>query len=172
MRYAIAFAGWIGFLGIAAANGADEWANYRPTTLQAIFDAQLPGIVGLALPNQSVILDAPEPSSVRVTYTGKQRRLSPAGMELLKEWLENYQLKTPSVPEIHSEYLFLEGGKEYWLAVQPGSETRMLATLHSGDMVTLYIALLGESYPAGKQPPSLQGGRPITWLFVVDGFAN
>jgi hypothetical protein len=150
---------------------ADEgWDDFKPSTLRALIDEQLSSVLAFAVPNSAYEVFVGTPSRVRVTYTGKHRPLSTERANLLRQWNNTYTQDPSQFAAFRSEFLFLEGAEEHWLAVQAGPEQRMIKDLAPGDTVTLFVVLLGDCYPAGSQPPSLKGARPISWLFVVDHF--
>lgn len=84
------------------------------------------------------------PSRVRVTYAGSARPLPRIKKEVLRQWARLYA----GFPESYTapyetELLFIENGKEYWLAVKKGALAHFERELKQGEAVELYLIRVG-----------------------------
>jgi hypothetical protein len=101
-------------------------------------------------------------SRVKVEFAGQQRPVSPEHRELMKMWskLQNVGKKTMSLYE--SEFLFKEGGREYWIPVQKKVAEAILKELRANDMITLFVVHVGGRKAALKSD--------FEWLFLSSAF--
>jgi hypothetical protein len=84
------------------------------------------------------------PSRVRVTYTGSVRELPEIKKEVLRQWARLYAGFPEGYTEPYqSEMLFIEDGKEHWLAVRTTSLPQLKQQLKKRDVVDLFLIRVG-----------------------------
>jgi hypothetical protein len=160
-------------LGTSAASAQGDRSLYFPTTIRTILDGELAPALADDIPNASVAVGAGsregKAALVRAVYTGAHRPVSREKTEILDQYVRSYLPDRRRV-SVAGEYLFREGGQDYWLIVQPGAADTMTTQLQPGDTVNLFVSWLGYSFPRGVGHPSVGGTRPITWAIIVDFF--
>jgi hypothetical protein len=159
-------------VGLEAQSDFDDLDKYQPGTLQGIINSELPYMVATGKIDYHATSNVASGHAllrVQVRYTGQRRPLSPLRKGLLRDWNN----AGGNIPEgaYKSEYLFMEGSNEHWLALVSNLEESMNA-VRPGSLPLLFVQYLGNSYPAGEETPSLKGVRRVTWLFVINAFSE
>jgi hypothetical protein len=114
--------------------------------------AQESGAESLGNKEETMIVHADIlPSRVRVIYTGSARPLPQIKQEVLRQWARLYA----GFPEgytkpYETEMLFIEDGREHWLAVKKESLPRLKRELKQGDAVDLYLIRVGAAKASGE----------------------
>lgn len=135
---------------------------YRPGTLQGLIDRNTASVTADTQPGRPSIAISGHsfPTRVRVIYLGQRRPLVAERRLLLAGWARGIRGDSSIADAYVNEYLFREGDREHWLAVQKVLEPSMAQELKAGDPVALYVAWFGAHH----------AGAEITWLFSVNEF--
>ena len=93
------------------------------------------------------------PSRVRAAYARSARPIPRIKKEVLHQWARLYAGSPEGYTEPYeTEMLFIEDGREYWLAVRKQSLPR-LEELKQGEWVDLYLIRVGAAKtPGGREP--------------------
>jgi hypothetical protein len=141
---------------------AQDWSRYRPGTLQEVIDqhdASVHASGGGGIENW-VISSKDFARRAHLTYLGEHRPMSPERVELLRRWVRVLGVNPAVLNQFANEYLFREGEREHWLAVQKVLEGPLDQEVLPGQPVDLYVVFIGGYYAGG----------PVTWLFLVNEF--
>ena len=132
-------------------------ADYQPRTLSEV--AAMGNAGGRAGKESGVVLFGDLlPSRVRVTYGGSTRPLSGTRKGVLHEWAQNFAgAPTHYTAHYVAEALFLEGGTQHWLAVDP---LKLGKELTQGEALDLFVIRLA----------SIGSAREREWLILVESF--
>lgn len=149
------------------------WDRYRPGSLTlVIHDAD--SAIRAALNDTTISRSVQEgakhgsdhflgddfPTLATVTYTGQSRPIDQTRRELIDKWGRSFRRDSTLVNDFHREYLFKERDTLLWLPVQDAVASFFPKELRPGQLVSLYVMLLGGSYKEGA----------ITWAFIVNEF--
>jgi hypothetical protein len=134
--------------------------DYQPRTLKEIF-AMKPDPKDLRDKQDRLVVTADIlPSVVRVTYTGSTRSIPQFQKEAIHQWARLYAGSMEHYTEPYQdEMLFLEGGKQYWLAVQKNSALAK-RELSKGEALKLYLIRVGAAIVGDK----------FDWTLLVEDF--
>jgi hypothetical protein len=100
------------------------------------------------------------PSLPNIEYLDAGRPTSDHRLELIRLWIETYEIPDEA-PEVYaSELLFREGGQDLWLPVRRAVIEELESAAASGDTLTLYVVWVG----------ALRTGADIDWVFLVYGY--
>lgn len=118
--------------------------DYKPRALKELETRQ--GEAGNRGNKEETMIVTSEivPSRVNATYTGSRKPIPEIKKEVLRQWARLYA----GAPEFYTkpyetELLFLEGGKEHWLAVKKELIPLLEEQLKKGDAVDLYLIRVG-----------------------------
>jgi hypothetical protein len=138
--------------------------RYAPGTIQALIDSNEADIrreANDSVPNW-IVSGNSFPRRTTVVFTGERRPLDPLRQQLLLRWGWGIRHDSTIARRFTTEYLFREGGRDHWLAVQSVLEPDIARELAAGDTVTLFVAWFGAHFRDGT----------MTWLFSVNDFAS
>lgn len=101
------------------------------------------------------------PSRVRVTYIGSTRSLPQGKKDVLQKWARQFAGNPDhyTVP-YETEILFIEDGREHWLAVKKKFVPQLEKELKEGEAVDLYVIRLGGVRTADEWE----------WVILVESF--
>lgn len=113
---------------------------------------------------QIMISANPFYSAIRFEYGGQSRIVSKDRLSLFKLWGVSMGIRSDRgvdpMEMIEKEYLFRECGKDYWIPVQKPAARDLPSELKSGDMITLYLMMVGGTESNGKWD----------WMFFTNSF--
>ena len=101
------------------------------------------------------------PSRILLTYTGRERPISPTRSSFIQVYFERVRHQ-PLAVHFDDELLFLEDSTEYWLAVQSQLVPYFTRELTPGDRVWVYLVWPGGTERAGR----------ADWVFLVNDFQH
>ena len=118
--------------------------DYKPRTLKEV-TTKSSDEESLSNKEETMILQSDFlPSRVRATYKGSARNLPQIKRELLRQCALRYA----GSPEFYtvpyqSEMLFVENGKDYWLAVKKDLIPKIQQQFNMGEKVDLFLLRMG-----------------------------
>jgi hypothetical protein len=118
--------------------------DYQPRTLKEVVTIET-AVKGSHEGEDGIILHGNIlPSRVRVIYKGLTRPLPHSKKEVIIKWARQFA----GFPEFYTkpyetEILFIEDGREYWLAVKKDLVPQLGKELKDGEAVDLYVIRLG-----------------------------
>ena len=106
----------------------------------------------------------PRKVKIRATlaFTGDVRPVSDRRQRLLDLWFEDNGFPGRATALMSDEARFLDGEKEYWIAVQNSFLKELRKTKKKGELVSLNIILAG----------GIRTGDAIDWFFLTGGVAQ
>jgi hypothetical protein len=85
----------------------------------------------------------PLKSRVKVTYTGRFKRMSDERRQILEAWFNTTDQRPGLIDVFQHEYLFKEGATEYWIPVQTKIGEEMREDVDVGDKISVFVAWIG-----------------------------
>jgi len=82
-------------------------------------------------------------SKMPVIFTGQSRPMLAARKEFVSNWAGVFGQPKEYAERYETEYLYKEGGVEYWLGTQTPVAKYFPKELKPGDTITLYVVSLG-----------------------------
>lgn len=132
----------IGALSCAAQNKF-PYNEYDPRTVAELVQNGTAAIPP-NLTTKYMMLDAkPFYSAIRLKYVGTSRPVPPEKKEVFKMWQESMRPNADITALIDNEYLFRECDAEYWIPVQKQVAAYFPKELKSGDLITVYLMVIG-----------------------------
>ena len=93
-------------------------------------------------------------------FLGERRELTDEDRTLLQTWARTLGISADAPSMFHHRYLFQEGKRQYWLAVQAPVAEYFAAELPSGAMADVLVAWVGARVDS----------TGIQWMFIVNEF--
>ncbi|MFN2531945.1 MAG: hypothetical protein ABR555_11665 [Pyrinomonadaceae bacterium] len=118
--------------------------DYQPRTVREIISME-PDPEDLNDKQERLVVTRNDlPSRVRVTFTGKTRRIPELKRQVIRQWARLYAGAIEHYTEPYqSEMLFIENGASYWLAIRKGSAFSAKRQFKKGEVLELYLIRLG-----------------------------
>jgi hypothetical protein len=125
----------------------DHWDQYQHWTLQSIIDAHQGAAAELdadSSGDKKALLTAESfPSKVTLTYLGKSRPLEGKRQILVKYWAKMMGRPDDTSDIFGTEFLFREGDRELWVAVQKPLLDPLPKEVAIGRQLTAYVMWMG-----------------------------
>lgn len=128
-------------------------ADYRPRTLSELTTLQPDDVSD----DPAIVVHADLlPSRVKVVYEGATRPLPDIRKRVIAEWANQFA----GAPDFYTkayetEKVFVEDGKNYWLAVKQELLAQLAQNLKKGDRVELFLIKPGSTCVENKPEPVL-----------------
>jgi hypothetical protein len=154
-------AGWL--MGPSLASGQLPWEYYQRRSVAGVIAQQRDVVLRTFAEErgQRVFLGGSSfPSLPNIQYPGSTRGTSARRLELIRLWIQTYEIPDETTDDYTRELLFLEDGLELWLPVRRAVMEELERTAASGDPLTLYVVWVG----------ALRAGADVEWVFLVYGF--
>jgi hypothetical protein len=144
--------------GMKRARTADD---YQPRTLRAIAANGSEAVARGEADGETILIGDLYPSHVRVMNTGATRDMPDRRKELIRSWANRFAgaVETYTLP-YQTEYLFVENGVEYWIAVRTQSLPDFEQSFKNGEPVELNLIRLG----------GIRTGGNWEWVMLVESF--
>lgn len=137
------------------------WDDFKRRTLKEIVSIDAKEIRDSERENRVIFHADMLLSVVRVKYTGKSRPISDVKKGFLKTWAQTFSQNAEEyAANYERDFLFTEGGVEYWLPVQKKVSAYFPKELKEGDDVDIYIVRAG----------GVCSKKVCDWLFLVEEF--
>lgn len=125
-----------------------------------MFADLLGGMLPAANKTESTVLSAINfPNSVKVSFTGKIRKLSKQRKEIVNKWLKDYAEKPDARYFYVNEIEVEEDGAKYWVMAHENIVVTPLKSIAQKDSVVLKMKILGYSTK----------GKTIEYYLLADG---
>jgi hypothetical protein len=153
---------------IAAASGAAAagfpYDQFTRTTLHALVApmAQEAAALDGSAPSLIIIDPTRQRDVVHVTYRGQHRPVDAATAAHLEIFEKTLRASNSTAKLYQEEYLFSEGGADYWLPVQAPVAANFDRELKPDDQIDLYIVLTGGLRLSGSWK----------WVLTVEEFQH
>jgi hypothetical protein len=95
-------------------------------------------------------------TKARLVFTGDVRPIPPRRQLLIDVWFEKYRFPVSAASLIANEARFLEGGKEYWIAVRNTTLEELRKAPKKNEPVVLNTILAG----------GIRNGDSVDWVFI------
>ncbi|HVF45305.1 MAG TPA: hypothetical protein VM936_19925 [Pyrinomonadaceae bacterium] len=163
----------------AAASAQSDWDTYPARSIADLISAHS----GEGLPKADIAVSAnPFPSKTVITYTGRHRPLGEYKKSFIRLWVETRDVPAGNADMLAEEYLFKEGGKEYWLPVHRQLVPFFDKELKPGDEITAFFFFLGgydekkliekdkSKDKKEKEKASAAAVAGMEWVFALEEF--
>jgi hypothetical protein len=108
------------------------------------------------LTTKYMMLDAkPFYSTIRLKYVGTSCPIAAERKEVFKMYQESMRPNVDVPSLIDNEYLFRECDTDYWIPVQKQVAAYFPKELKAGDMITVYLMVIGGVRLAPRMPTNL-----------------
>lgn len=127
-------------MGTTALAQGFPWEIFKPRTLKEVNSITAKAV----RPDDSMFLATNLlESKATVTFTGKSRPLPPSRRTFITTWAGVFGHPADYANLYEREYLYKEGGDEYWLPTQAPVTKYFDKELKEGDKMTLYLVSIG-----------------------------
>jgi hypothetical protein len=142
------------FASGAHAQDTFPYDKYDPRTVAELVQA---GAASVALDkntaNVHMMLDAkPFYSAIRLKYMGTSRPVPAERKQVIRAYQDSMRPSVDIPSLIDNEYLFRECETEYWIPVQKQVAAYFPKELKPGDMITVYLMVIGGIKLSPKDP--------------------
>ena len=120
------------------------WDDFKRRTLKEMVSIDAKEIQDSERENRVIFHADMLLSVIRVKYMGKSRPISDVKKDFLKKWAQTFAGNAEAyAAHYERDFLFTEGGVEYWLPVQKKVSTHFPKELKEGEEVDIYIVRAG-----------------------------
>ncbi len=150
-------------MGPSVAAGQLPWEYYQRRSLAEVISQQRDVALRVFTKEfgQRVFLGGSSfPSHPNIEYLESARTTSARRLELIRLWIETYEIPDEAPEDYTTELLFREDDLELWLPVRKSVIEELESTAAPGDTLTLYVVWVG----------ALKARADIEWVFLVYGY--